>query len=102
MAPTLVHAPFHRDGWVYEEKADGWRIVAYKDGEQVRLLSRNGRDHTRRFRDIAGAISKLLARSLVLDGEDAWTPKRSRGTVARQAICVELRPDEIADGFRVH
>jgi hypothetical protein len=26
--PTLV-APFHRPGWVYEEKVDGWRILAY-------------------------------------------------------------------------
>jgi hypothetical protein len=25
-APTLVREPFHRDGWVYEEKIDGWRI----------------------------------------------------------------------------
>jgi hypothetical protein len=32
MAPTLVREPFHRDGWVYEEKVDGWRILAYKDG----------------------------------------------------------------------
>jgi hypothetical protein len=32
MAPALVHEPFHRDGWVYEEKIDGWRILAYKDG----------------------------------------------------------------------
>jgi hypothetical protein len=27
MAPTLVREPFHRDGWVYEEKVDGWRIL---------------------------------------------------------------------------
>jgi hypothetical protein len=27
-APTLVREPFHRDGWVYEEKVDGWRILA--------------------------------------------------------------------------
>ena len=33
MAPTLVREAFHRDGWVYEEKVDGWRIVAYKDGQ---------------------------------------------------------------------
>jgi len=33
MAPTLVRAPFHRDGWVYEEKVDGWRILAYKEEE---------------------------------------------------------------------
>jgi bifunctional non-homologous end joining protein LigD len=57
--------------WVYEEKVDGWRILAYKDGERVRLVSRNGRNHTRRFHDIAAAISKLSARSLVLDGEVA-------------------------------
>jgi bifunctional non-homologous end joining protein LigD len=57
MAPTLVRGPFHRDGWIFEEKVDGWRILAYKCRERVRLVSRNGRDHTRRFRDIAAAIS---------------------------------------------
>ncbi len=71
MVPTLVRAPFHRDGWVYEEKVDGWRVLAYKDGDRVRLVSRHGRDHSRRFRDIAAAVSKLAAHSLVLDGEVA-------------------------------
>src|SRR5262245_20030740 len=71
MAPTQVREPFHREGWVYEEKVDGWRMIAYKDGARVRLLSRSGRDHTRRFHDIAVAVSKLAARSLVLDGEVA-------------------------------
>jgi hypothetical protein len=36
MAPTLVRPPFHRDG--YEEKVDGWRMLAYKDGARVRLI----------------------------------------------------------------
>jgi hypothetical protein len=27
--------PFHREGWVYEEKVDGWRLLAYKDRERV-------------------------------------------------------------------
>ena len=71
MAPTLVREPFHRAGWIYEEKVDGWRILAYKDGARVRLISRNGVDHTKRFHDIARAISKLSARTLVLDGEVA-------------------------------
>src|SRR5262250_2319082 len=71
MAPTLVREAFHRDGWVYEEKVDGWRILAYKDGARVRLVSRNGRDHTRRFPGIAAAVAKLSARTLVLDGEVA-------------------------------
>jgi len=63
--------PFNRDGWVYEEKVDGWRMLAYKDRDRVRLVSRNGRDHTRRFSDLAAAIAKLSARTLVLDGEVA-------------------------------
>jgi bifunctional non-homologous end joining protein LigD len=78
MAPALVREPFHRDGWVYEEKVDSWRMLAYKDGERVRLLSRHGRDHTRRFRDIAAAILKLSARSLVLDGEVAIYDQKLR------------------------
>src|SRR5215831_15316113 len=71
MAPTLISEPFHRDGWVYEEKVDGWRMPAYKDGERVHFVSRNGRDHTRRFADLAAAVGKLSARTLVLDGEVA-------------------------------
>jgi len=43
MSPTLVREPFHRDGWVYEEKIDGWLMLAYKDGASVRMVSRNGR-----------------------------------------------------------
>jgi ATP-dependent DNA ligase len=35
--PTQVKQPFHRDGWVYEEEIDGWRMLAYKDGRTVRL-----------------------------------------------------------------
>jgi bifunctional non-homologous end joining protein LigD len=50
---------------------DGWRIIAYKDGGRVRLLSRHGVDHTKRFADVAAAITKLSAHTLVLDGEVA-------------------------------
>jgi ATP-dependent DNA ligase len=35
MVPTLVPKPFHRNGWVYEEKIDGYRMLAYKDGAGV-------------------------------------------------------------------
>ena len=71
MAPTLVREPFHRPGWVFEEKVDGWRMLAYKDSQRVRLVSRNGVDHTRRFSDLAAKVAKLSARTLVLDGEVA-------------------------------
>jgi bifunctional non-homologous end joining protein LigD len=61
MHPTLVREPFHRAGWVFEEKVDGWRMLAYKHGSHVRLVSRNGVDHTARFPDVAGAVAKLPA-----------------------------------------
>jgi bifunctional non-homologous end joining protein LigD len=71
MAPTLARPPFHRDGWVIEEKVDGWRIVAWKDGARVRLVSRNQVDHTRRFPELAAAVAKLRPGVLVLDCEVA-------------------------------
>ena len=64
-----VKQPFHRDGWVYEEKVDGWRILAYKDGATVRLVSRTGVEHSKRFRGIAEAIAVLPDRILLLIGE---------------------------------
>jgi hypothetical protein len=35
MAATLVREPFHRPGWIYEEKYDGWRMLAFKDGARA-------------------------------------------------------------------
>jgi bifunctional non-homologous end joining protein LigD len=69
MQPTLVAKPFHREGWVYEEKYDGWRMVAYKREGQVRLVSRPGRDHTKRFPALVAAIAALPPSTLILDGE---------------------------------
>jgi len=42
MQPTLVSKPFHREGWIYEEKYDGWRMVAFKREGEVQLISRPG------------------------------------------------------------
>lgn len=69
MLATLVAGPFDKPGWVYEEKYDGDRILAYKAGARVRLLSRNGNDNTARFEKIAAAIAGLRPATLVLDGE---------------------------------
>jgi len=69
MHPTPVARPFHRQGWIYEEKYDGWRLVGYKRDGQVWLLSRTHRDHTRRFPALAAAIAALAPPTLILDGE---------------------------------
>lgn len=69
MLATLVRKPFDKPGWIYEEKYDGFRILAYKEGEKVTLLSRNALDRTKAYPEIAEAISKLPAHTLLLDGE---------------------------------
>src|SRR4029453_6346189 len=69
MLATLVDKPFHRPGWVYEEKYDGYRILAYKEEKRVTLLSRNGKDRTESFADVAKAVATLRDRTLLLDGE---------------------------------
>ena len=69
MLATLVAESFDKPGWVYEEKYDGDRILAYKEGNRVRLLSRNGKDRTDRFPRIAAAIRTLHLQTLLLDGE---------------------------------
>src|ERR1700676_3387467 len=69
MLATLISKPFHELGWVYEEKYDGYRLLAYKEGERVTLLSRNAKDKTAAFSSIAAAIAGLPAYTLLLDGE---------------------------------
>jgi bifunctional non-homologous end joining protein LigD len=69
MLATLVDEPFDRPGWVYEEKYDGYRILAYKEGKSVTLLSRNAKDRSDSFSEVARAVAKLKDDTLLLDGE---------------------------------
>jgi len=69
MLATLVRKPFHQPGWIYEEKYDGYRIVAYKEGDRVALVSRNGNDRTATYPSVARAIQQLSLRTILLDGE---------------------------------
>ena len=69
MLATLVPKPFHREGWVYEEKYDGIRALAYRRRRQVRLYSRNLKDITAEFREIGLGLGGLGGGPFVLDGE---------------------------------
>ena len=64
MLATLVGEPFHEPGWVYEEKYDGIRILAYKEGAQVTLLSRNDKNRTGSFPAIARTVGALRPATL--------------------------------------
>jgi len=77
MLATLVDKPFHLSGWIYEEKYDGVRILAYKEGPRISLVTRNGIVRTDRYPEVAAAVSKLKPQTLLLDGEVVVFDKRN-------------------------
>jgi ATP-dependent DNA ligase len=55
--------------WLHEIKHDGFRVIARKDGAQVKLYSRPGNDLTYRFPLIVETLARLRSRSCIIDGE---------------------------------
>jgi ATP-dependent DNA ligase len=70
MAATLTQERFSGPDWIFERKLDGIRLLAFKRGRDVRLLSRN--QLPQQLPHIAGAIRALPPRELILDGEMMW------------------------------
>ena len=66
---TLVDAPPDGEGWIFEMKFDGYRILLAAAGETVRLHTRNGHDWTARFPVIAKAAAGLGLDGALIDGE---------------------------------
>jgi bifunctional non-homologous end joining protein LigD len=70
MLATLTEDLPRGEGWEYEPKWDGYRVVGYVRGGEVKLLSRNGNDLTQRFESVAKELVKALRTpDAVVDGE---------------------------------
>jgi bifunctional non-homologous end joining protein LigD len=67
--PRLAKQPPAGPGWIHEIKHDGFRIIAQREADAARLITRNGHDFSRRFPLIVAAVAALPARSCILDGE---------------------------------
>lgn len=57
------------EGMLYEPKFDGFRCIAFKDGSEVELASRNTRPLTRYFPEVASAVAAQMPPKIVVDGE---------------------------------
>jgi ATP-dependent DNA ligase len=57
------------DGWRFEPKWDGFRMIVFRDGDDVKLQSRNGRPMNRYFPEVVEQVLALPGDRLVLDGE---------------------------------
>jgi len=70
MAATLTQERFTGADWTFERKLDGIRLIAFKHGADVRLLTRTRRPQ--HMPAVAAAIASLAVRDVVLDGEMTW------------------------------
>ena len=68
---TLVKEAPSGDGWLHEIKYDGYRIGCRIRGGRVTLISRNGKDWTGAFPEIAAAAATLPTKDAIIDGEVA-------------------------------
>ena len=68
LAEPAEHA-FTREGWIFELKLDGYRLIAGKRHGEAVLLTRNGNDYTEVFPEIARAVKALPVDNCIIDGE---------------------------------
>jgi bifunctional non-homologous end joining protein LigD len=67
--PTRAAKPPVGPQWIHEIKHDGYRLIARKQDDRVRLFTRRGYDWTDRYPLIHKAVAALPAASAVIDGE---------------------------------
>ena len=66
---STAEQPPTETGWISEIKFDGYRIMAFKQGGTVRLVTRSGLDWTGRLPSVAGLISRSSPQTMLLDCE---------------------------------
>lgn len=88
---TLVETAPSGDQWLHEVKFDGYRVLAYRQKESVRLMTRSGKDWTARFPAIEAAIAGLDVSNAILDGE--ITALDERGLSSFQRLQNAMQPN---------
>ncbi len=97
MLATLVDRPFSDPDWLFETKWDGVRALAYLDGGHVRFVSRNDKDMSARYPELAGLAKAVRAQQAVLDGEIVALDEAGRSSFQRLQARVGLQDkNEIA------
>ena len=84
MAATLTQERFTGSEWLFERKLDGIRVLAFKQGKNVTLYSRNRLPQ--HYPTVAEAIARLPVKDAILDGEAAWDIRHSLGADRRSPV----------------
>jgi len=65
LEPAIPRGP----GWRYEPKWDGFRAIVFRDGNEMRVESRDNRPLARYFPELVAVLAKALPAQCVIDGE---------------------------------
>ena len=85
--PNSAKEPPKGPDWVHEIKHDGFRILARRNGDSVRLYTRHGTNFADRFPRIVAAVKSLPVQSCFIDGE-AIVEDRDPHNDERPVSCV--------------
>jgi bifunctional non-homologous end joining protein LigD len=80
---TLAAAPPTGDGWIYEIKFDGYRLLARRSGDEAHVYTRTGLDWSARFPSIVAGLRALKAKDAWIDGEAIALNDDGRADFAR-------------------
>ena len=80
LAKAAVKVPDDAGQWSYEPKWDGFRALVFRDGDEVVLQSRNGKELGRYFPELLAALRDEIAPRCVLDGE-VVVPREINGRI---------------------
>src|SRR6056297_796624 len=69
MLATLSHEHFSNENWIYEQKLDGERCLAFKSGKEIKLMSRNKKKLNERYPEIIDVLTELKGGDFIIDGE---------------------------------
>src|SRR5262245_55524899 len=97
--------------WLHEIKFDGFRAMAVKHGEMVKLYSRNQNDLRPRFPSIASAIARLGCSDAIIDGEIVALDPKGRSSfqllqaydvgARKSSVCQRSRPRSCPTSWRI-
>ncbi|MBA2709194.1 MAG: DNA ligase D [Tatlockia sp.] len=87
---TLTNKPPEGEAWVHEIKWDGYRMIIFKKGKEVRIISRNNKDWTVEFQNIANEVKLLPIENLVLDGEMVILDEKERSNFQLMQNSIDL------------
>jgi bifunctional non-homologous end joining protein LigD len=66
---TLTQDRFSDPAWIFERKLDGERCLTFRDGQRLRLMTRNQLEVTTTYPELADALRAQQAHDFIIDGE---------------------------------